>query len=224
MPAISAASEVDYLLANARHIKSACQKHWAVLKEFGAKDGMLKYLDQSIGAVEAVQAQHVEDSQQQVEQMRLELKDLIGACRASARLVAYGINTDDKAAASALMVGKKFPHSDRGILDYCKSITASVRKYGAKLADFGFTREDQAQMGDTAAAFGKLLATRRKEKSHKRGQSAQREAAVKQLRRAVHFLRALGRRAFGESIERNDFAPVAKMRVAIKKAPAVEAA
>jgi len=59
---------------------------------------------------------------------------------------------------------------------------------------------------------GREVSQRREEKSHKRGQSSQREAAVKQLRRAVHFLRALGRRALGESIERNDFAPVAKMR------------
>jgi hypothetical protein len=63
----------------------------------------------------------------------------------------------------------------------------------------------------------KLLGTRRKEKSHQRCSSVSREAAVRSLRRAVHFLRALGRRAFGESMERNDFAPVAKVRAAVKK-------
>jgi hypothetical protein len=51
-----------------------------------------------------------------------------------------------------------------------------------------------------------------------------REAAVRSLRRAVHFLRALGRRAFGESMERNDFAPVAKVRAMRKVVVQDEAA
>lgn len=217
MPAVSAASEVDYLIANGRHLRAACHKHWSVLEKFGATQSMLKYLDGSIAGAESMLGVEIADSQREVEQQRQEIKDMIGDCRASARLVAQGIDGDDAAAAKALMVGKKFPHSDRGVLDYCKDIVPAFRRYGTRLATFGFGKDEQEELAEAAASFAKLLAARRKEKSGKRGQAVAREAAVRKLRRAVHFLRALGRRAFGDSIERNDFAPVSKVRAVLKK-------
>ena len=215
----AAASERDYLIADARHLRAAFQKHWAQLKEFGAREAMLKHLDQCIVAAEVAQDSSAgKGSQEQLGQARLELKDLIGDCRASSRLVAFGLVGDDAAAARALKVKSAFPHSDRNLLDICGGLGAGLKKYSGKLADYGFKKDAQDALIEKSAAFAKLLALRRKEKSGKRGQGVAREASVKQLRRAIRFLRELGRRAMGDTVDRTDFAPVSKLRAPQRKA------
>jgi hypothetical protein len=113
------------------------------LKEHGVSEAMVRRYDQSIGDAEALNEVIMPSGQLSLEQTRLELKDLVGVLRPTSRMVAHGFDEDDAAAAAALHVKLRFPHSDRALLDHCASVTPAFRKYGARLASLGFRKEQQ---------------------------------------------------------------------------------
>jgi hypothetical protein len=212
MAAITVASERDYLIANARHVRAMLQKHIAELRAFGVKDTLLRRFDQSISIADVANDAQVADSQRQLDEARFELKNLVGRLRGTARLVADNFDGFDAEAGAALKVKARFPHSDRALLAYCQSVSASFRRYSARLAELGFVKADQEGVVALSASMRKLIAARRKEKSGKRSASVSREAAFEQLRKQISWFRELARLAFRNMPERSDFDPVSKVR------------
>ena len=115
----------------------------------------------------------------------------------------------------------RFPDSDRKLVASGKKVAAAFRKYAAKLAVAGFGKPEQEQLVESMTALEKLAATLRKDKTNRSGAAQARTDAIAKLRRCIKFLREAGRRAFRDSPEVRDFAPLTRLRkVKAKAGPA----
>jgi hypothetical protein len=207
--AYTSVSERDYLLATAKHLRAALDKHRDEVKKFGATDANIKKLDQAMQAVD-VPGVDISPAQRAYEEGRETLKDSYRLFRDCARGVASGIEGDDPAAGKALLAHQNFPESDGKLVSHCQTVAEGFRKYGARLAACGFGKDEQEHLKQSTAALEKLAGVLRRDKTVRTGSSKERAASVARLRRCIKFLRDAGKRAFRDTPQAADFAPLTK--------------
>lgn len=193
-----------YALADSEHVLKAATKHWAALQSLGASDAEKRRFTQTIADASRLYATQPE-APLALEEARQALKDLVGAYRSAAGLVANGIDGRDPKAEQALKLKGSFPATDVLLAGYTDGLAARMRPWSSKLASRGFGKEKQTQLVEAAAAFKKAFSARGKERGAARAETLAREVAFKDLRTQTSYFRRLGREALRSTTARADF-------------------
>ena len=214
-----------YALADAQHVLKAVTKHWPSLQPFGAIDSERKRFAATIAEAERF-ADPKAHGPVALEEARQALKDLLGSYRSAASLIVHGIDGRDAKAEEALKTKGQFPGNDVALSAYARAIASKLKGYAAKLAQRGFSKEQQGTLSPATAAFDKAFAARGKERGEARAVSLARETLFKKLRTETSYFRKLGHEALRSSVMRADFdrVQVSKGKPALAAVPAPPAA
>ena len=170
---------------------------------------MAQALRQTVKAAREAEQEHAAfragGDEPTLEEIRQELRDLLGRYRTSAALASFSIGKHDARLERELRADGKFPDNDLKLKGYVDGLGKVLKKNAAKLAAVNFGKDEQARLVQVIADFDAHLGARGKERGDQRLHRNKRDALFETLRFQTSYLRRIGRAATLNSASRADF-------------------